>query len=50
MKFCRKELGKDLKDVEVEERGYLLYVRMEDSHARIERRHLDDYMQRYFSI
>jgi hypothetical protein len=44
VKFCQKELGKDLKDIEVEERGNLFWVRMGDSYARIERRHLDDYM------
>ncbi len=43
MRFCRKELGMDLKHMQVEERDYFFWVKAGDCYARIERRFLDDY-------
>jgi hypothetical protein len=45
LKLCREELGRDIPDLKVEERDYLFWVQMGDHHARIERRHIADYMR-----
>jgi hypothetical protein len=44
LKLCREELGRDITDLKVEERDYLFWVKMGDHYARIERRHITDYM------
>ena len=45
LKLCREELGRDITDLKVEERDYLFWVKIGDHYARIERRHITEYMR-----
>jgi hypothetical protein len=41
---CREELGREVLDLNVEERDYLFWVKIGGYHTRVERLHLDDYL------
>ena len=43
--LCRDELGRDVIDLQVEERNYLFWVYMGDYYTKVESRHLDDYIR-----
>ena len=44
MKFCREELGRQLNDMEVEERDRIFRVKIGNYYTRVDRRHVYDYM------